>query len=105
MEPDPLGTPLTFFPASSSIRHEPMGVALIIAPRLYPFQLVMAPLVAALSAGNCALVKPSELAVATSALVSELIPAYFETELVAAATGGVATAKALLKEKAMYGLS
>ena len=99
MEPEPVGTPLTFFPATSSIRHEPMGVALIIAPWNYPFQLVMAPLVAALSAGNCALVKPSELAVATSALVSELIPAYFETELVAAATGGVATAQALLKER------
>ena len=99
MEPEHVGTPLTFFPATSSIRHEPLGVALIIAPWNYPFQLVMAPLIGALSAGNCALVKPSEWAVATSALVSELIPKYFETELVSTATGGVATAKALLKER------
>ena len=59
MEPEHVGTPLTFFPATSSIRHEPLGVALIIAPWNYPFQLVMAPLIGALSAGNCALVKPS----------------------------------------------
>lgn len=99
MEPEHVGTPLTFFPASSSIRYEPLGVALIIAPWNYPFQLVVAPLVAALSAGNCAVVKPSEWAVATSSLVSELIARHFAPELVTSVTGGVESAKALLKER------
>lgn len=99
MEPERVGTPLTFFPASSSIRFEPMGVALIIAPWNYPFQLVAAPLVGALAAGNCALVKPSEWAVSTSALVAELMSKYFATELVSTATGGVETARALLEQR------
>jgi aldehyde dehydrogenase (NAD+) len=99
MEPERVGTPLTFFPASSSIRYEPMGVALILAPWNYPFQLVLAPLIGALAAGNCAVVKPSEWAVSTSALVSELIPKYFDPELVSVVTGGGAVAQALLKER------
>lgn len=99
IEPERVGTPLTFFPASSLIRREPMGVALVIAPWNYPFQLVLAPLVGALAAGNCALVKPSEWAVATSALLSELIPKYFQSELVSIATGGAEVAEALLKER------
>lgn len=99
MEPERVGTPLTFFPATSSIRYEPMGVALIIAPWNYPSQLVLAPLVGALAAGNCAVVKPSESAVATSALLSELIPKYFEPEVVSIATGGSDVAESLLKER------
>ncbi len=99
MESERVGTPMTFFPASSSIRHEPLGVTLIIAPWNYPFQLVLAPLVGSLAAGNCAFVKPSEWAASTSALLSELIPETFAPELVSIATGGVAVAEALLKER------
>jgi aldehyde dehydrogenase (NAD+) len=99
MEPVRVGTPLTFFPASSSIRYEPMGVSLIIAPWNYPFQLVLAPLIAALAAGNCAIVKPSEWAAATSALLSELIAGTFAPELVSIATGGGDVAEALLKQR------
>ena len=60
MEPERVKTPLTFFPSKSFIRREPMGLVLIIAPWNYPFQLVMSPLAAALAAGNCAVLKPSE---------------------------------------------
>lgn len=102
MEPEPVPTPLTFFPAQSSVRREPWGVVLIIAPWNYPFQLVMAPLVGALAAGNCALVKPSEWAAHTSSLISELVSEYFPKELVSTATGGADVAEALVRERFDY---
>lgn len=58
------------------LHYEPYGVVLIIGPWNYPIQLVLYPLVAAISAGNCALIKPSEVTENTDRLLSELIPQY-----------------------------
>ena len=99
MEPKNTGTPLSFFPATSSIRCEPRGVALIIAPWNYPFQLIMAPLVGSISAGNCTIVKPSELAPATSEVINSLLTGYFQPEYVLTITGDAEVGKELLTKK------
>ena len=99
MEPAPVGTPLTFFPSQSVIHQEPKGVVLIIAPWNYPFELVLSPLVGAIAAGNCAILKPSELAERTSALLASLVPRYLPTDVVRVVTGGPDASSALLAER------
>ena len=71
---DPLCIPtdLLALPGRSRIPSDPLGVVLIIGPWNFPFQLLVAPLVGAIAAGNCALLKPSELSVTTSKLIAEL---------------------------------
>ena len=69
--PRRVSTPMFALPGKSWIQAEPLGVALIMSAWNYPFQLIFAPLVAAIAAGNCAVLKPSELAPATSALVAK----------------------------------
>ncbi|EPY2280855.1 aldehyde dehydrogenase [Clostridium sporogenes] len=95
-------TPITNFLASSYIYNEPYGVALIMAPWNYPFQLIMAPLVGAISAGNCVLLKPSELAVETEQIIVKIIKETFSDEYIGVVTGGVKESEALLKEKLDY---
>jgi aldehyde dehydrogenase (NAD+) len=99
MRPERARTSLTHFPARSFVYSEPLGTALILGPWNYPFQLVLAPAVGAVAAGNCALLKPSELAPATSRLIARLVSKYFPQELLAVVEGGVETAQALLAEK------
>lgn len=60
MKPEKVSTPLVMQPSKSVIYSEPLGVVLIIGPWNYPFQLLLAPLVGAISAGNCAVIKPSD---------------------------------------------
>jgi acyl-CoA reductase-like NAD-dependent aldehyde dehydrogenase len=86
------------FPATASIQPEPLGVVLIIAPWNYPFQLLIWPLVGAIAAGNCALLKPSELAPHTSSVISKLIGKIFDPAYIAAIEGGAETSQALLEE-------
>lgn len=81
----------------SYIQYEPKGVCLIIAPWNYPFYLMMAPLVAAIAAGNTAILKPSEMTPKTSALMSRLVRELFNVKDVALFEGGIQTSKALLK--------
>ena len=90
---------LAQFPSRAEIRSEPLGVALIIAPWNYPFGLVMAPLVAALAAGNCITVKPSELAPATSHVIAKLLGDNFDPRHIAVTEGGPEVAQALLNEQ------
>jgi aldehyde dehydrogenase (NAD+) len=85
--------------AASYVMPEPFGVVLIIAPWNYPLSLNLSPLIGAMAAGNCAVLKPSELAPASSHLVAELVQRYFEPSLIAAVEGGVEQAQALLDEK------
>jgi aldehyde dehydrogenase (NAD+) len=92
-------TPLAFQPASSEIRKEPLGVSLIIGPWNYPVQLILAPLGAALSAGNCVLMKPSEIASHTSALLTKLVPQYLDRDAVRIIEGGVPETTTLLEQK------
>jgi aldehyde dehydrogenase (NAD+) len=81
-------TPPLLWPGRSRIRREPLGVVLIIGPWNYPINLVLVPLATALAAGNCAVVKPSEMAPATSATLAELIPRYLDSRAVAVLEGG-----------------
>ena len=70
-------TPLAQFPSDSFVVREPYGVALIMSPWNYPFMLLMEPLIGALAAGNCCILKPSAYSPATSAVIRELVSACF----------------------------
>jgi aldehyde dehydrogenase (NAD+) len=87
MRPAKVPTPLTLTGTHSAIYYEPKGIVLIIGPWNYPFQLVIAPLIAAVAAGNCVVVKPSELTANTSKLLVELIGEVFPEEEVAVVEG------------------
>ncbi|MBF2053518.1 MAG: aldehyde dehydrogenase [Candidatus Sericytochromatia bacterium] len=92
-------TPLVHQPGSSHLIYEPYGLCLIMAPWNYPFQLLVAPLVGALAAGNCAVLKPSELAPATSALMAELIQKTFDPHYISLYEGALDVNQALLAER------
>jgi acyl-CoA reductase-like NAD-dependent aldehyde dehydrogenase len=98
-KPQKVATSLTTFPSRAEIHPEPLGVALIIGPWNYPFQLMIAPLVGAIAAGNCAMLKPSELAPRTSQVVTRLIEATFAPNYIAVVEGDVEASQALLEEK------
>lgn len=100
--PEKVRTPLAQFKSTSYIYPEPYGVALIMAPWNYPFQLAMAPLVGAIAAGNCAIIKPSEYAPATSGLIARLVREYFPEEYIAVVEGGLEVNEALLAERFDY---
>ncbi|MGX1372227.1 aldehyde dehydrogenase (NAD+) [Streptomyces canus] len=85
--------------ASAWTQYDPLGVVLVIAPWNYPAQLLLAPVVGALAAGNAVVAKPSELAPATSAAVARLLPAYLDTDAVAVVEGGIPETTALLAER------
>ncbi|MFG2907669.1 aldehyde dehydrogenase family protein [Kitasatospora sp. NPDC048286] len=99
LEPRPAAVPEFFRPAEARVVRDPLGVVLIIAPWNYPLQLALAPLIGALAAGNTALVKPSELAPATSAAIAELLPRYLGEEAVAVVEGAVPETTALLEQR------
>ncbi|RKN84957.1 aldehyde dehydrogenase [Paenibacillus ginsengarvi] len=100
--PQKVKTPLTHFGSASRIYAEPYGVALLIAPWNFPFQLAVAPLIGAVAAGNCAIVKPSELTPRTSEALELVLREAFDERHVAVLQGGVDTAQALLRERMDY---
>jgi aldehyde dehydrogenase (NAD+) len=87
MQPEKVHTNLLNFPSSSYIRHEPAGVVLVIGPWNYPLQLSLAPLVGAIAAGNCAILKPSEFAPATAAVIRQIIETAFSPDYVLCVQG------------------
>jgi len=87
MRPRRVHTPLAARPGSARIVPEPLGVVLILSPWNYPLQLALSPLVAALAAGNCAVVKPSEHAPATARLLADICSQSFPAELVTVLPG------------------
>jgi aldehyde dehydrogenase (NAD+) len=99
MKPRRVGTPLQMIPSTSRVYAEPLGRVLVIAPWNYPVMLLLAPLAAAIAAGNVAVLKPSELAPATSAAIAELIGETFPRELATVVEGGVDASQALLARK------
>ena len=99
MAPQGFAVPLSLQPSRAEVICEPLGCVLIIGPWNYPFHLVLQPLVSALAAGNTAVVKPSEHAPATAALVGELLADAFEATTVQVVQGDGATAAALLEER------
>jgi aldehyde dehydrogenase (NAD+) len=99
MQPQRVGMPLTLLPGQAEVIQEPLGCVLIIGPWNYPFQLCVKPLVSALAAGNTAVLKPSEHAPATAALISRLIASAFPDGTVQVVQGDGAVAEALLQER------
>ncbi|XP_072298518.1 aldehyde dehydrogenase family 3 member B1 [Eucyclogobius newberryi] len=81
------------------VRREPFGVVLIIGPWNYPIQLLLLPLVAAIAAGNCVVIKPSEVSPAVEAVIAELIPKYMSPDCFTVVCGGAEETKALLNNK------
>ncbi|MDQ3277993.1 MAG: aldehyde dehydrogenase [Bacteroidota bacterium] len=82
MKPEKVGTNFLNLPSKSYVYKEPLGVVLIIGPWNYPLQLLFAPLVGAIAAGNCVVLKPSEFAPATAAVMKRLVEATFSKEFV-----------------------
>ncbi|MHA4843218.1 aldehyde dehydrogenase family protein [Flavitalea antarctica] len=85
----PVSAKTTFanIPSSSKIYRDPLGVVLIIAPWNYPFQLIMIPMVGAIAAGNCVVVKPSEMAAATADLIEQMLTGIFPENYVRVVKG------------------
>lgn len=83
-----VSSPFHQFPASSYIMYEPYGVVLILAPWNYPFQLLMMPLVGAIAAGNCVMVKTGNAASNTGAVINRILSECFESNYVAVYEGG-----------------
>lgn len=102
MKPRRVKTPLTQFPSKSYRYPEPYGVTLIMSPWNYPFQLTVTPLIGALAAGNCAVVKPSAYSAETSALLRRMAEAVFPDNYVTVIEGGRAENQALLLEQFDY---
>lgn len=96
MRPVSVSANISNFFASNKIYYEPKGVCLIIAPWNYPFQLLMSPLVSAIAAGNCAMLKPSELSSQTAAVVSKMITQLFQSNEIACFEGNEELSKKLL---------
>lgn len=97
MKPKKVAASFSNFFTKNRIYYEPKGVSLIIAPWNYPFQLLIAPLISAIAAGNTAILKPSELSSSTAALVCKLINNHFESREVACFEGDASVSEALLK--------
>ncbi|MGM0381550.1 MAG: aldehyde dehydrogenase family protein [bacterium] len=96
--PNKKKTPWILQPGHSKVYREPYGSVLIMAPWNYPFQLLVSPLAGAIAAGNCAVVKPSEISKNTSAVIAELIENNFDSSYIAVARGGPDKAQQLLEE-------
>jgi aldehyde dehydrogenase (NAD+) len=99
LRPAKVSVPLKQQPGKARIHRDPLGVVLIIGPWNYPVQLVLAPLVGALAAGNCAVVKPSEVAAHSSHALARLVPRFLDPDAVAVVEGGVPETTALLEER------
>ena len=100
MAPRRLPTPEAAFPGGNAeLVPAPLGVTLVIAPWNYPLELALNPVVGAIAAGNCVLIKPSELAPRTSALLARRVPEYMDSECIAVVEGGVPETQALLQER------
>ncbi|MGW2368380.1 aldehyde dehydrogenase family protein [Streptomyces sp. NPDC001667] len=99
LRPEPAPVPAHLGEATAWTQYDPLGVVLVIAPWNYPAQLLLAPVVGALAAGNAVVAKPSELAPATSAALARLLPRYLDTDAVAVVTGGIPETTALLEER------
>ena len=99
MKPKSLKTGIELFPSSAKLQPEPLGVVLIIGAWNYPFSLIISPLIGAIAAGNCIVLKPSEFAPHISQVLTELIRDTFPPEYIAIQEGGVEVAQELLEIK------
>ncbi len=95
-------TPLAQFPAKSFVTHEPYGVVLVMAPWNYPFMLCLDPLIGAIAAGNCCILKPSAYSKHVSAVIAKIIRQAFPPEFAAVVEGGRAENQELLEQRFDY---
>ena len=96
-EPRSVSTPLVFLPGASYIEPVPKGVVLIIAPWNYPFQLSLVPLISAIAAGNCVILKPSELAKESARVIEKLVHENLDPRFFKVFNGDASVAKELLE--------
>ncbi len=99
MKPSRTGTPLVTQPGKSRIHKDPLGVVLILSAWNYPVNLAIAPMIGAIAAGNCVVLKPSEVAANTSALLTRLLTEYCDQDCVRVYEGAVPETTALLVER------
>lgn len=97
--PKRVGTPIHLLPSSGKILYEPLGVALVIAPWNYPFQLLINSLVGAISSGCCTVLKPSPDAPTTAIVVEKMIGEHFDSEYISVVQGGRETNSLLFKQR------
>jgi len=98
-KPQKTAIPFEQLPGAGKIYPEPLGIVLIISPWNYPLQLVLAPLIGAIAAGNCAIIKPSEIAARTAEVLTKMLQKHFDPAYIAVVEGGVETSQQLLAEK------
>jgi len=87
MRPKKIETPLYLFPSSSKVVYEPLGCVLILGPYNYPLLYLLKPLVNIFSAGNTAVIKPSEKCPSTSKLIKKLTSKYFQEDILLTVEG------------------
>lgn len=98
-KPKRVPTPLHLFPSSSYLMNEPYGCSLIISPWNYPFLLMINPLVGAISAGNCSIMRPSPMTPNVSKVIKEMISTHFEASYIAVIEGSYEENQVLMKQK------
>ncbi|KAH7836182.1 hypothetical protein Vadar_033490 [Vaccinium darrowii] len=99
MMPEKVKTTITTFPSSAEIVPEPLGVVLVISAWNYPFYLSVDPVIGAIAAGNALVLKPSEIAPATSSLLVKLFGEYLDSSAIKVVEGAVPETSALLEQK------
>ena len=99
MTPVGVSTPLVVTPSRAEVRFEPLGVGLIIGTWNYPVMVTLSPLVGAISAGNTAVIKPSEVSGATAEVLACLIPQHMDCNAFSVVLGGVPETTALLEHE------
>jgi len=99
MKPEKVPAAITTFPSSAQIVPEPLGVVLIISAWNYPFILSIDPVIGAIAAGNAVVLKPSEIAPATSSLLAKLLPEYVDNSCIKVVEGSVPETTALLEQR------
>jgi len=102
MKPQRVAVPLLYQPAKGYYRREPYGVVLITGAWNYPLNLTLAPLLSAIAAGNCAVVKPSEHAPHTSSVIAKGLGDYLDRSAICVVEGGVEESRILLEERFDY---
>ncbi len=99
MKPLRVSTPLVLAPSHAQVRFDPLGVGLIIGTWNYPVMLTLSPLIAAICAGNAAVIKPSEVAPVTAELIARILPDYLDGDAFSVVLGGPPETTALLEQR------
>lgn len=99
MKPEKVSSMLTAFPSSAEIVPEPLGIVLVISAWNYPFLLAIDPVIGAIAAGNAVVLKPSEIAPSTSAMLAGTLPNYVDSSCIKVVEGSVPETTALLEQR------